>query len=117
MPALERFYLCACILVTSSEKVLDSSMLAQHCEASAKRLSRTHGRHMSDLYDKHLHKSLISNLAQHGLIVVDDNQISPTPTMLDMEAEARNLLGEQVRHAIINTALAVQANPAQKSST
>lgn len=117
MPALERFYLCACILVTSSEKVLDFAMLAQHCEASAKRLSRTHGRHMSDLYDKHLHKSLISNLAQHGLIMVDDNQISPTPTMLDMEAEARNLLGEQVRHAIINTALAVQANPAQKSST
>lgn len=117
MPALERHYLCACILATSSDQALDASLLAQRCEASAERLSRTHGRPMSDLYDKHLHKTLISNLADHGFILIDENQISPTPTMLDMEVEARNLLGEQVRHAIINTALAVQANPAHNSST
>lgn len=115
MPALERHYLCACILATCTENAMDNAVLAKHCEASAQRLSRTHGRPVSDLYDKHLHKTLISNLVDHEFILIEDNRVRPTPTMLDMEVEARNLLGEQVRHAMINTALAVQANSAQET--
>lgn len=110
MPALERYYLCACILATSTQKSVESAVLTKYCEASAERLSRTHGRPVSDLYDKHLHKTLISNLVDHGFILLDGNNVSPTPAMLELEVEARNLLGEQVRHAIINTAMAVQAN-------
>ena len=110
MPALERHYLCACILATATDGSIDTATLANRCEASAERLSRTHGRAVSDLYDKHLHKTLISNLSEHRFIIITEEQISPTSTMLDMEAEARNLLGEQVRRAIINTALAVKTD-------
>lgn len=108
MPALERFYLCACILVTTNKGVVSQLELTEQCSASAERLSRTHGRPVSDLFDKHLHKTLINNLTEYGYITTSEETISTTPALLEMEAEARALLGEQVRHAIINTAMATQ---------
>lgn len=106
MPALERQYLCACILVTSNKGFVNQLELTEQCSASAERLSRTHGRSVTDLFDKHLHKTLIKNLLEHGYITANEGNISATPALLEMEAEARALLGEQVRHAIINTAMA-----------
>jgi glycerol-3-phosphate O-acyltransferase len=106
MPALERHYLCACILVTSSTGFVNQLELTEQCSASAERLSRTHGRPVSDLFDKHLHKTLIKNMNEHGYITSSEDSISATPALLDMEVEARALLGVQVRHAIINTAIA-----------
>jgi glycerol-3-phosphate O-acyltransferase len=106
MPALERHYLCACILVTSKKGYINPLELSEQCSASAERLSRTHGRAVTDLFDKHLHKALINNLKEHGYITTSEDNISATPALLDMEAEARALLGVQVRHAIINTAIA-----------
>ena len=108
MPALERHYLCACILVTSNNGVANQLQLTEQCSASAERLARTHGRSVTDLFDKHLHKSLIKNLTQHGYITCSEDIISATPALLEMEAEACALLGEQVRHAIINTAMATR---------
>jgi len=106
MPALERHYLCATILATAEGGVIEERTLAQFCAAGAERLSRTHGRHVSDLYDKHLHQIFITNLKTQGYIRTEENTISPTPAMLELESEAQVFLREQVRHAIINTALA-----------
>lgn len=106
MPALERHYLCACILVTSNTGFVNQLELTEQCSASAERLSRTHGRPVSDLFDKHSHKTLIKNLTEHGYITSSEENISATPALMDMEVEARALLGVQVRHAIINTAMA-----------
>lgn len=106
MPALERHYLCACILVTSNNVFVSQLELTEQCSASAERLSRTHGRPVTDLFDKHLHKTLIKNLLEHGYATASEDNISATPALLEMEVEARALLGEQVRHAIINTAMA-----------
>jgi glycerol-3-phosphate O-acyltransferase len=106
MPALERHYLCACILVTSNAGSLSQLELTEQCSASAERLSRTHGRPVSDLFDRHLHKNLVKNLIEHDYITSNEDSISATPALMDMEAEACALLGVQVRHAIINTAMA-----------
>lgn len=106
MPAIERHYLCACILVTANENSISQSELSEHCSASAERLSRTHGRHVGDLFDKNVHKSMIKNLTEHGYIMSIDKNISPTPALLNVEDEARAFIGVQVRHAILNTAIA-----------
>lgn len=106
MPALERHYLCACILVTSDNGYVNQLELSEKCSASAERLSRTHGRPVSDLFDKHLHKILVANLTDHGYITANEDNISATQALLDIEVEARALLGKQVRHAIISTAMA-----------
>lgn len=106
MPALERHYLCACILATAENKLVHRQELAEQCSASAERLSRTHGRQFNDLFDIHLHESLVNNLIDHSYIRTSEDCVSATQSLLDVEVEARALLGVHVRHAIINTAIA-----------
>jgi len=114
MPALERQYLCACVLIASKNDYVSQVELRELCSASAERLSKTHGRQTADLFDKHLHNTLIKNLTKHGYITSIDDKISAASSLMEMKTEARALLGEQVRHAIINTAKATheRATPA-----
>ena len=106
MPALERYYLFACVLALTPEGSIDRESLARRCENSATRLARTHARQAGDLYDRHLHQTFIQNLIKQQYLSEEDNNLKPTADMLNMESEARTLLGEQVRHAIINAAVA-----------
>jgi len=110
MPALERHYLCACVLTNAPEGFVEQGNLSELCSAIAQRLSRTHGRPVNDLFDKHLHQSLISNLSERGYIQRQDGLISPTPILITMKDEARKLLSEPVRHAILNTVQAAQSS-------
>jgi len=105
-PALERYYLFACVLAKAPGGSVDRECLAMRCENSAARLARTHGKQAGDLYDKHLHQAFIKNLIKQEYLEEHDNTLRPTVTMLNMETEARALLGEQVRQAIINAAVA-----------
>ena len=105
-PALERYYLFACVMAVAPGGAIGREQLAQRCKNSAARLARTHDRQEGELYDKHLHKAFIQNLIKQKYIQADENMLKPTSPKLNMEAEARTLLGEQVRQAIFNTALA-----------
>lgn len=115
IPALERDYLCATLLARASEAGVLRDDLARRCELSAGRLAKTNGRNPTDLYDKHLHRAFIAKLEEFGYIHREADLLSANESMRDVEAETRSLLSEQVRHAIINTAL-VTAN-APKSDT
>lgn len=106
MPALERHYLCASLLARAPEGQLTTEELARRNLLSAERLSGTHGGEVSELFDKHLHRIFIDGLVRHGYVIRDEDMLIAQASMLEVEAEARTLLGEQTRHAIINAALA-----------
>lgn len=106
IPALERDYLCAALLARAPEGGVPSSHLARLCELCAARLARTHGRNPLDLYDKHLHKAFVAKLEESAYISRTEQLLSANESLLNVESEARTLISEQVRHAIINTALA-----------
>ncbi len=110
MPALERHYLYACVLTNAPEGYVEQDKLSDLCSAIAQRLSRTHGRPVNDLFDKHLHQSLITNLSERGYIKRHEDRISPTPILVTMEEEARKLLSDSVRHAILNTVQAAKSS-------
>lgn len=114
MPALERNFLCAVVLAGAAQSAIERGDLAHRCEIGAQRLAKTHGHFAGDLFDKHLHRSFVDNLAQRGYLSIEEGRLSPTSMLLNLEAEARSLLGEQTRHAIINVAIATQS--AEKSS-
>ncbi|MFK7892696.1 MAG: glycerol-3-phosphate 1-O-acyltransferase PlsB [Granulosicoccus sp.] len=106
-PALERDYLCACLLAQSATEALKLSELARQCEACADRLALTHGRISNELYDKHLHNSFIMTLEQLGFVVIENNTVAATAKLYTMENEARALLPESTRHAIIEIVMNV----------
>ncbi len=106
MPALERYYLCASLLARAPEGQLSDEELARRNLLGAERLAGTHGGEASELFDKNLHAVFIDGLVRHGYVLRENGVLIPQPSMMKVEKEARTLLGEPTRHAIINAALA-----------
>lgn len=105
--ALERDYLCACLLAQAPDGQIDADTLAKQCQLSAERLGQTHGMVPTELYDKHLHKAFVDAMLKHNYITCVDNTICANPSLFRVEDEARALLSGQVRHAIIAASRAV----------
>lgn len=106
-PALERDYLCASVLAQARDQSITTDELAIQCRLCADRLARTHGRDSTELFDKHLHRGFVKTLARLGFISCKDNTITASAALFDVEQEARALLTEQSRHAIIAASIAV----------
>ena len=106
MPALERDYLCASLLARAPGGAIARGDLEKRCRLAAERLATTHGRYASDLYDKALFGIFVRTLESRGFAVRDGDELRATEAMHQMEHEARTLLGEQVRHAILAAVIA-----------
>jgi len=102
MPALERYFLAAALLMQSGESGLSLSTLATRCQACAERLALTHGRDASELFDKHLHKVLIKTLGETDYVKIDNSHITATAEFLMLAEDTRTLVTEQTRHAILH---------------
>lgn len=108
MPTLERYFISAALLVRAPKGGITRDVLAEQSQACAERLALTHGRHASDLYDKHLFNTLLDTLIEKDFVRSDENHLTATTAMLHTETDARHMLGEQIRHAILNATLAFQ---------
>ena len=106
-PALERDYLVASLLTRAGDGSISLEELHTRCEMSAQRLASTTGRDAGDLYDKHLLGNFVSSLETAGFVHRDEDELTATARMQTMETDARLLIGERIRHAILNTVLAV----------
>jgi len=106
-PALERDYLTAALLARAHGGEITYEELNTRCQMSAARLASTTGRDAVDLYDKNLMRHFVDTLNELGFINKNESHLSASAKMLTMETEARLLIGERIRHAILNTALAV----------
>lgn len=104
MPALERYFLAAAILVQAGKKGLEIKSLADRCAACADRLALTQDREVGDLYDKHMHATMVKTLAQTDYVKINDEQILATEKLLILASDTRTLVAEQMRHAILQVA-------------
>lgn len=104
MPALERYFLAAAILVQAGGEGLNDAILAQRCAACAERLALTQGRDSGDLYDKHLHVAMTKTLAQGEYVHINDDQIAATEKLLILAGDTKTLVSEQMRQAILQAA-------------
>lgn len=110
-PALERDYLCTCLLAQCTHNEIDSEELQKRCQLAADRLASTHGKVATELYDKHLHNSFIESMQRRGYIELNDDKLRPTNMLLKIEDEARSLLPEPSRHSILAISLAISQKP------
>jgi len=102
MPALERYSLAAAVLVQAGDAGLGKQEMADRCEACAERLALTFGRETGDLYDKHLHRSLMKTLNESDYAVVDSEHVTANEQLLQLTVDTRTLIPEQMRHAILH---------------
>ena len=104
MPALERYFLAATILMQTGEQGISLEAYAQQCKDCSERLALTHGREAAELYDKHLHKATIETLLETDYATIKDECIFATEKFTLIAAEARTLVSVQMRQAIMHAA-------------
>lgn len=103
---LQRFYLVIAILVRNGSGRLSRQRLENMCQQSAERLSMIYGLHSPDFFNKSLFRDFIRSLQDmevltrnsEGLIEFDDDIES-------IGADARLVLGEEIRHSILSLAV------------
>ena len=103
VPMLQRFYLVIAVLVGSGSGTLTRAGLETRCQQSAERLSMIYGLHSPDFFNKTLFRDFIRMLQDRevlrrngeGLIEFDDDIVS-------IGADARLVLGEEIRHSILS---------------
>ncbi|MDJ0750858.1 MAG: glycerol-3-phosphate 1-O-acyltransferase PlsB [Woeseiaceae bacterium] len=110
VPMLQRFYLVIAILVGNGSGTLSRGRLETMCQQSAERLSMIYGLHSPDFFSKTLFHDFIKMLQEQqvlrrnsdGLIEFDDD-------IQSIGADARLVLGEEIRHSILSLTLNAQA--------
>jgi len=103
VPMLQRFYLVIAILVRHGSGTLSRGRLENMCQQSAERLSMIYGLHSPDFFNKTLFHDFIRSLQDlevlrrnsDGLIEFDDD-------LTNIGADARLVLGEEIRHSILS---------------
>ncbi len=106
VPMLQRFYLVIAILVGNGSGTLSRARLETMCQQSAERLSIIYGLHSPDFFNKALFHDFIKMLQEQkvlrrngeGLIEFDDD-------IQSIGADARLVLGEEIRHSILSLTL------------
>jgi glycerol-3-phosphate O-acyltransferase len=107
VPMLQRFYLVIALLVQHGSGTLSRVRLERMCQMSAERLSMIYGLHSPDFFNKKLFHDFIRMLQEQevlrrnseGLLEFDED-------IVGIGADARLVLGEEIRHSILSLAVA-----------
>jgi glycerol-3-phosphate O-acyltransferase len=103
VPMLQRFYLVVALLVRHGSATLSRVRLERMCQWSAERLSMIYGLHSPDFFNKKLFKDFIRKLQdQEVLRRNDDGVMEFDEVLIDIGADARLVLGEEIRHSILS---------------
>jgi glycerol-3-phosphate O-acyltransferase len=103
VPMLQRFYLVIAILVRNGSGKLTRGQLESLCQQSAERLSMIYGLHSPDFFNKTLFHDFIKKLQDLSILRRDaDGMIEYDEDLTSIGADARLVLGEQIRHSILS---------------
>ncbi len=103
VPMLQRFYLVIAILVQNGSGTLSRRRLETMCQQSAERLSMIYGLHSPDFFNKSLFHDFIRTLQDLEVLRRDsDGRIEFDDDLTSIGADARLVLGEEIRHSILS---------------
>ena len=107
VPMLQRFYLVIAILVGHGSGTLSRARLETMCQQSAERLSMIYGLHSPDFFNKSLFHDFIKTLQAQDVLRRNSNgAIEFDDDITSIGADARLVLGEEIRHSILSLTLA-----------
>ena len=103
VPMLQRFYLVIAILVQHGSGELTRSRLEVLCQQSAERLSMIYGLHSPDFFNKSLFHDFIRMLQDLEVLRRNgDGRLEFDEDITSIGADARLVLGEEIRHSILS---------------
>jgi glycerol-3-phosphate O-acyltransferase len=103
VPMLQRFYLVIAILVHHGSGELSRGELESLCEQSAERLSMIYGLHSPDFFNKTLFHDFIRKLQDLDVLRRNgDGKLEFDDSITSIGADARLVLGEEIRHSILS---------------
>jgi glycerol-3-phosphate O-acyltransferase len=103
VPMIQRFYLVIAILVRHGSGVLSRARLEGLCQQSAERLSMIYGLHSPDFFSKTLFHDFIRMLQDQGVLRRSSaGLIEYDEAITRIGADARLVLGEEIRHSILS---------------
>ncbi len=106
VPMLQRFYLVIAILVSHGPGTLSRGRLESLCEQSAERLSLIYGLHSPDFFNRTLFQDFIRKLQELNVVRKnDDGKLEFDDKINSIGADARLVLGEEIRHSILSMTL------------
>ena len=106
VPMLQRFYLVIAILVSHGSGTLGRKRLESLCEQSAERLSLIYGLHSPDFFNRTLFQDFIRELQELNVVRKnDDGKLEFDDNITNIGADARLVLGEEIRHSILSMTL------------
>ena len=110
VPMIQRFYLAIAILVSNGSAKLSRSRLETLCQQSAERLSMIYGLHSPDFFNKTLFHDFIRGLQDQGVLRRNaDGVLEYDDDIKSIGADARLVLGEEIRHSILSLTVAEQS--------
>lgn len=107
VPMLQRFYLVIAILVGNGSGKLSRARLETMCQQSAERLSMIYGLHSPDFFNKSLFHDFIKMLQEQEVLRRNENgALEFDDDITSIGADARLVLGEEIRHSILSLTMA-----------
>ncbi len=112
VPMLQRFYLVVAILVRNGSGTLSRGRLEALCQQSAERLSLIYGLHSPDFFNKTLFHDFIHTLQDLEVLRRNtDGKIEFDQNIQSIGADARLVLGEEIRHSILSLTVPEHSEP------
>ncbi|MDH3619288.1 MAG: glycerol-3-phosphate 1-O-acyltransferase PlsB [Gammaproteobacteria bacterium] len=113
VPMLQRFYLVIAILVGNGSGKLSRGRLETMCQQSAERLSMIYGLHSPDFFNKSLFHDFIKMLQEQDVLRRNDQgAIEFDDDITSIGADARLVLGEEIRHSILSLTMTGEGDTA-----
>jgi glycerol-3-phosphate O-acyltransferase len=102
LQAIERYYVTVALLLKHGPGVLTQKKLEELCQLMAQRISILYQFNAPEFFDRSLFRAFIGRLRHHGVITVDEHGHILYDTALERaDADARAMLGERLRHDIL----------------
>ncbi len=115
VPMLQRFYLVIAILVSNGSGTLSRARLEVLCQQSAERLSMIYGLHSPDFFNKTLFHDFIRGLQDQQVLRRNAaGLIEYHESIKSIGADARLVLGEEIRHSILSLTLPEDSEPTEE---
>ena len=115
VPMLQRFYLVIAVLVSNGSGTLSRARLETMCQQSAERLSMIYGLHSPDFFNKTLFHDFIRTLQDLDVLRRNaDGCIEYDQDIKSIGADARLVLGEEIRHSILSLTTVEEDNQDQQ---
>lgn len=103
VPMLQRFYLVVALLIRNGTGTLSRTRLETLCQQSAERLSIIYGLHSPDFFNRTLFHDFIHKLMDQEVLRRNaDGKLEFDDDILGIGADARLVLGEEIRHSILS---------------